>query len=116
MSVFYFRAWNIRVLVQGWVQFTSDIDWILDPRSAWCIGAVWDQHTDNGTSEALCMYIIQQFLFLFIEPCVLATFVASCEDIFCNDIFLFVVYDGFTIKGVVAHMGLVDDIICQLEV
>ena len=62
------------------------------------------------------MHIIQQFISLLVEPRVLATFVARCKDILCNRVLFLVVYNGFTIKGIVAHMGLVDDIIRQLKV
>ena len=93
---FYLSLRDVRFRVQCWVQFSSDIDWILDAWSAsTLVGAVWKQHAYDGCAEGFGMNVVHQFGFVLVEARVFSSFVSCAKYVFCDLVLLLIVDDGF---------------------
>ena len=89
---------DITVLVQRWVQFAGQINWVLNPWSVRLIGAVRNECGNNISSERLLMNVRRQIFHTGIEPRPFSTFITTTEYVLSNREFLVVVDDGLTIK------------------
>jgi len=107
---------NIAVLVEGWVQATSDVNRVLDARRIRLVRAVRHHVRDDRGSEGLRMDVRGQVLERLVETGAFAPLVTRSEDVLRDGIALIIVNDSLAVESVVAYMHLVDDVVRELEV
>ena len=91
---------NIAVLVEGWVQATSDVDRVLDARRIRLVRAVRHHVRDDRGSEGLRMDVRGQVLERLVETGAFAPLVTRSEDVLRYRKALIIVYDSLAVEGV----------------